>query len=632
MRRALLCACSEYRDPAFTALKYPLNDVDQIRQLLEEPELCAFDEVEVLGNPGRGEAHEAVERLTADSAADDFILFYFSGHGKLAQDGSVALVLADTKEHRLLSTGLVDDQLRVLFNASRARQRVIILDCCYSGAVGEEGFKRASGDAVEALAQQVKGTFVLSASTKFQPAMECDEAKGSAFTACLVEGVRTGAAAEQGTGKITLSKLGEYLTREVPRRSNQQPKFWDFGGVGTALFARAPRLYDADWTEQTVKRLRQMMSRDQIDDQLFVDLQQVLRGSRTALPLKMLELIDDLAQRRLKPLTFLRKWQEQQAVRPAVEAPPPAVTEVEVRSAEPPAEEEPASDPRACVEHRPTGAAVAGERSPEPKAPVPPHFGQLAIVGVAAGLLISLFIASGEIHSPNGWLLSWVIFAVAQASMVFVLWRLLTEQSARLGLISASLAAAAVRIAGMAAEIMVAILWLTAILLIALYLQRRQLWMREGGQALQEEGARSASAAATGAVRAPDETAWPTYPHPLQLAPAVLALLLGLWIAQLTEHMEFLFRGDGQIFGTMFALVQASMVFIIWRLLSNQAVRAAMVVVSAAGGWGVLAAIEAEDHILLRTATVPLLWLSAILLAILHLQRRGAVFRQRNGR
>ena len=309
MRRALLCACSEYRDPAFTPLKYPLNDIEEIRHLLEEQDLCGFEDVEVLANPGRGEAHEAVEHLTADSGQDDLVLFYFSGHGKLAQDGSVSLVLSDTKENRLHSTGLIGDQLRALFNASRARQRVIILDCCYSGAVGEEGFKRASGDAVEAMAQQIKGTFILTASSKFQPAMECNEAKGSAFTSCLIEGVRSGSAAEKDTGCVTLSKLGEFLAREVPLRSNQQPKFWDFGGVGGTVIARVPSRFDAAWTEQTLKQLRQMMAREQIDDALFVEVQRVLRSPAGSKSQNQLGLVDDLAQRRLKPIPFLRKWQ-----------------------------------------------------------------------------------------------------------------------------------------------------------------------------------------------------------------------------------------------------------------------------------------------------------------------------------
>jgi hypothetical protein len=335
MRRALLCACSDYRDPAFTPLKYPLNDIEEIRHLLAEPELCGFEDIELLANPGRGEAHEAVEHLTADSSQDDLILFYFSGHGKLAQDGSVSLVLSDTKENRLHSTGLLDDQLRVLFNASRARQRVIILDCCYSGAVGEESFKRASGDAVEAMAHQIKGTFILTASSKFQPAMECNETRGSAFTSCLVEGVRSGSAAEKDTGCVTLSKLGEYLAREVPLRSNQQPKFWDFGGVGGTVLARVPSGFDGKWTEQTLKRLRQMMSREQIDDALFVELQQVLRRAGGEESRERLALIDELVQRRIKPLPFLRKWNSLGGV------------EAGARPQSPPASIEEAQPPRA---------------------------------------------------------------------------------------------------------------------------------------------------------------------------------------------------------------------------------------------------------------------------------------------
>lgn len=363
MRRALLCACSEQADEAFAPLKYPLSDADAIKRLLDEPDLCAFDEVQVLKNAGKAEVHEALEQLTAESSPEDLVLFYFSGHGKLAKDGSVALVMADTKERRLFATGLLDDQLRVLFNASPARQRVIILDCCYSGAVGEEGFKRGSGDAVEAMAQQIKGTFVLSASTKFQPAMECTTTEASVFTACLIEGVRNGAAAEKGTGCVTLSKLGEYLSREVPLRGNQQPRFWDFGGVGGATFAQAPKQFDEKWTEQTLKRLRQMMARDQIDDLLFVELQQVLRGGSAGADPERLQLIDDLTQRRLKPLVFLRQWQRhglgQDGGRPEVGKDTETGTHLEVIAPEPEEEIEP--EPEEAIAPEPEG-----EIEPEP--------------------------------------------------------------------------------------------------------------------------------------------------------------------------------------------------------------------------------------------------------------------------
>lgn len=325
MRRALLCASSEYRDPGFSPLKYPLKDVEEIRGLLEEADLCDFDDVRVLANPTRAEAHEAIENLTAESVQEDLILFYFSGHGKLARDGSVSLVLNDTKEDRLLSTGLLGDQLRLMFNTSRARQRVIILDCCYAGAVGDEGFKRASGDAVEALAQQFNGTFVLTASTKFQSAMECTETEGSVFTSCLVEGVRTGEAAERDTGSVTLSRLGEYLAREVPRRSSQQPKFWDFGGVGGTVLARTPWRFDAEWMERTRRSLLKLLGDGQIDDTLYYEIGQLLDVHGDRRNESRLQLVDNLVAERVRPVPFLRKWNEgkERQERKAEESAPP---------------------------------------------------------------------------------------------------------------------------------------------------------------------------------------------------------------------------------------------------------------------------------------------------------------------
>jgi hypothetical protein len=60
----------------------------------------------------------------------------------------------------------------------------------------------------------------------------------SVLTHALIDGVRSGAVARPGADAITLSEIGEYLMRVVPKRSPQQPRFWDFGGVGATPFAR----------------------------------------------------------------------------------------------------------------------------------------------------------------------------------------------------------------------------------------------------------------------------------------------------------------------------------------------------------------------------------------------------------
>lgn len=308
MKRALLLACGSYEDETFVPLRYPLSDVGSVEALLKDQWLCGFDEIEVLKDPRKAQAHRSIERLTSQSSRDDFILLYFSGHGKLSRNGSVSMVFNDTESEFLHSTGILDDDLRCMFNQSRAGQKMIVLDCCHSGAAGEEGFKRASEDAIEALAQQVEGTFILSASTKFQPAFEQAELEGSVLTRCLVEGVRTGAAAAKGSAVITLSQLGDYLVREVPRHSSQQPKFWDHGGVGAAPFARAQKRLDREWADETVKRLGGLLAEDVIDDETFDELRTVLRAELAGCDDPRLQMIDDLVERRTAPIVFVRRW------------------------------------------------------------------------------------------------------------------------------------------------------------------------------------------------------------------------------------------------------------------------------------------------------------------------------------
>jgi outer membrane protein OmpA-like peptidoglycan-associated protein len=347
LRRALLLAVGTYRDPAFTALKFPLRDAERVRSLLADTELCGFDQVDVIENPTRSQAARAIEDLTSRSASEDFILLYFSGHGKLARDGSLAIVFADTEENYLNSSALVDGELRALFNAGRATRKVIILDCCHAGAVGEEGFKRAASDAFESMAQQAHGTFVLTASTKFQPAFECKDLAASVLTHTLIEGVRSGAMARPGADAITLSDLGEYLMREVPKRSSQQPKFWDFGGVGATPLARVVRRLDAGWEKSALAALRRMLADDVIDDELFDEARAAMRASPGSARTAALKLVDELVEGKLRPLAFKRRMD----VVNRAAAPPPRN---EPPSRDTPTPEAPYGGPGVEVEEEPS--------------------------------------------------------------------------------------------------------------------------------------------------------------------------------------------------------------------------------------------------------------------------------------
>jgi uncharacterized caspase-like protein len=80
----------------------------------------------------RSEVKEAVRELFADDT--DVSLFYFAGHGYIESTGGY-LCAGDCKTG---DDGLPLSEIMSLANDSPARNKIIILDSCHSGALGRQ--------------------------------------------------------------------------------------------------------------------------------------------------------------------------------------------------------------------------------------------------------------------------------------------------------------------------------------------------------------------------------------------------------------------------------------------------------------------------------------------------------------
>ncbi|APG28336.1 peptidase C14 [Syntrophotalea acetylenivorans] len=122
---------------------------------------------------------DQLEMLFRDDS--EIALFYFSGHGFIDSTGGY-LVSSDTADG---DDGLSMDDILLMANQSKARSKVVILDCCHSGIAGTP--KHSGGQAMLS-----EGVTILTASSADQYAME---ANGSGvFTSLLVDAMNGGAA------------------------------------------------------------------------------------------------------------------------------------------------------------------------------------------------------------------------------------------------------------------------------------------------------------------------------------------------------------------------------------------------------------------------------------------------------
>ena len=227
-RKALLVATYDYRDTGLRRLAAPEHDAESFAAVLEDPDVAGFD-VTMLVNEPHHVVGEAIADFYAGCRRDDLALLYFSGHGLKDDEGRLHLAMSNTRREALLFTAISAAQLNDAMDASASRRKVLILDCCYSGAF-PAGRAAKSDEGVQTLERfQGKGRAVLTASDATQYAFEGNSLTGagssSVFTRYLVEAIRSGAADLDEDGDIALDELYSYVRdRVVAEMPQQRPK------------------------------------------------------------------------------------------------------------------------------------------------------------------------------------------------------------------------------------------------------------------------------------------------------------------------------------------------------------------------------------------------------------------------
>nr|WP_277349555.1 caspase family protein [Streptomyces sp. S3(2020)] len=227
----MLVATYEHQDSGLRQLTAPAHDAESLASVLRDPDIAGF-EVTTLINQPHHRVGEAIGEFYRDRRRDDLTLLYFTGHGLKDDSGRLYLAMTNTRRDSLLFTALSAEHVDQAMEGCPSRQKVLILDCCYSGAF--PAGRLSKGDAaVHTLERfQGHGRTVLTASDATQYSFEGDRAHGratqSVFTRYLVAGLRDGSADLDGDGDITLDELYGYVhDRVVDEMPQQRPKKLD---------------------------------------------------------------------------------------------------------------------------------------------------------------------------------------------------------------------------------------------------------------------------------------------------------------------------------------------------------------------------------------------------------------------
>ncbi len=214
-RYAILIASSLFPDePKLENLRFPENDVDGLDELLSSEDYGNFTETFVLKNTPHHEIMLQINLLLRKVGRNDLVLLYYSGHGKLNPNGKLYLSATNTIIGALEATSISLESVKNYIEISSSNRIVIILDCCYSGAVGEV-FGRGGADDQLQFMSKGRGTFIMTASTGIQAAVEKESDQYGIFTKHIIQGIKSGKADYDKDGLITVEDIYAYVHEHI---------------------------------------------------------------------------------------------------------------------------------------------------------------------------------------------------------------------------------------------------------------------------------------------------------------------------------------------------------------------------------------------------------------------------------
>jgi WD40 repeat protein len=242
---------SKYANEDFN-LTYATKDAGDIHELLKS-QSDMFENIHhlnYLDNQATPENIAATKNELNKSKIDDYVIFFFAGHGLLDKDLNYYLGAHNIDFSNPSNGGLAYESVQDLMSNIKARNKLILIDACHSGELEKEsvtvsntsanlggklssrGFTQVHertgvhriigfGNLFKFMKSQFAdlrentGTIVISSAGGAEFAWESDKWKNGVFTFFLKQGLYSKEADLNGDGSIYASELQEYLSEKV---------------------------------------------------------------------------------------------------------------------------------------------------------------------------------------------------------------------------------------------------------------------------------------------------------------------------------------------------------------------------------------------------------------------------------
>jgi hypothetical protein len=248
-RYIVAMGCSEYDRPELN-LQYAAKDAGDVLKTFQEAGGRDCKTLLLTNKEVGPEALEKIKAFVGESKESDEVILFCAGHGLLDEHLDYVYAGHQIDPEHPGDTGIHLDALLDAIKAGKSLKRLVLMDTCQSGTVGEkEEIKLASAStelphgvrAVKSRALKVvgvspltgddqqrfieemfllpgqhRGINIIGASGGAEYAMESDKWNNGVFTSALIEALHDKKADMDHRGRISVSDLKTYLGQRVP--------------------------------------------------------------------------------------------------------------------------------------------------------------------------------------------------------------------------------------------------------------------------------------------------------------------------------------------------------------------------------------------------------------------------------
>lgn len=226
---ALLIGVSNY-GANLSPLPSAVEDVRALAQVLRDPEIGGFDQVDSLLNPNNQEMRARIGSFLMGIGRTDTAVLYFSGHGGVSSSGKLYFATPETRVldgkfeiFNAVQSGLIRELIE---ENGKISKFVLILDCCFSGAIDSDFFIKSDHKLDIQRTLEATGHVVLTSCSSSEvsfggrgsSSIDDMRAELSVYTRYLVYGLETGEADLNKDGEISTQEIYRYIASHLENR------------------------------------------------------------------------------------------------------------------------------------------------------------------------------------------------------------------------------------------------------------------------------------------------------------------------------------------------------------------------------------------------------------------------------